>query len=719
MSNLSMWRARCTTLKTDLLSKSTALVFITIWASSSLQAQESNVPTDIVVTATRSKLPASALPLTIDVIDAQTLSQQVAISGSAVDAVAALTPSFSPTRQKLSGAGETLRGRSPLYAINGIPQSTPLRDGSRDGFTIDPFFIDRIELIYGSNALQGIGATGGIVNQVTVGSPKTDGISGRILAQLNSDAVITAQGLGYKLAALSAYKGGSLDVTAGATFERRGVFSDGNGRLLGVDGVQGEIQDSKSWSAFGRVGVQIGDSLKVEVLANRYELKGDGDYLILNGNRLTGLPTSAVLGKQSGIAPVNTVETVSVTAMNSNLWGGNFVSQLFFNRTRDTFGGGIFPDFQDPLIPPFGQLFDQSENRSRKYGGKISYERALPGYENLTAIAGFDALFDRTTQVLIATNRPWVPQTDFRSYAPFAQLNLKLLDGKLRFAGGVRSENVEIKIPDYSTLAFYGRRAVTGGAPRFSDALLNGGVIIEPVKGIRFYASYAEGFTVPDVGRITRAITQPNISISRFLDISPIVSNNREIGLEIKRGPLDASATYFTSSSRKGQLLVLINDVFEVQRQRVEIKGLEINAAVQLPLPGLKLSAGFAHLNGRADNNGDDILDADLDGANISPDRLNLAADYVRGPVSLRLQHQFYVARAFAGSDPRNAFDGYEVLDAFVRFQSQFGAFSIAATNLLNRQYITYNSDTVRPTDNTRFFAGRGRSITLGWDVRF
>jgi iron complex outermembrane receptor protein len=48
-----------------------------------------------------------------------------------VDAVASAdTPSFSPTRQKLSGAGETLRGRSPLYAINGIPQSTPLRDGS-------------------------------------------------------------------------------------------------------------------------------------------------------------------------------------------------------------------------------------------------------------------------------------------------------------------------------------------------------------------------------------------------------------------------------------------------------------------------------------------------------------------------------------------------------------------------------------------------------------
>ncbi|MEN3976884.1 TonB-dependent receptor plug domain-containing protein [Emcibacter sp. SYSU 3D8] len=60
-----------------------------------------------------------------------------------------------------------MRGRSPLYAVNGIPQSTPIRDGARDGYTIDPFFIERVEVIYGSNALQGIGATGGGVNQVT------------------------------------------------------------------------------------------------------------------------------------------------------------------------------------------------------------------------------------------------------------------------------------------------------------------------------------------------------------------------------------------------------------------------------------------------------------------------------------------------------------------------------------------------------------------------
>ena len=60
----------------------------------------------IIVTAARTQLPASALPLTVDVIDSESLQRQVQISGSTVDAVSALLPSFSPTREKLSGAGK-------------------------------------------------------------------------------------------------------------------------------------------------------------------------------------------------------------------------------------------------------------------------------------------------------------------------------------------------------------------------------------------------------------------------------------------------------------------------------------------------------------------------------------------------------------------------------------------------------------------------------------
>lgn len=688
----------------------------------------------IVVTAARSILPANALPLTVDVIGKEALDQQLAISGSVTDAVATLTPSFSPTRQKLSGAGETLRGRSPLYAINGIPQSTPLRDGSRDGFTIDGFFIDRVEVIFGSNALQGIGGTGGIVNQVTVGAPVEEGLSGRTLLQATADNDFSRAGMGGKVAGLVQYKAGRFDASVGAAWERRGVFFDGEGRPVGINLTQGETQDSETLSFFGRFGYAVTDTMRLDLIASRFELKGDGDYAAVAGDKDAGLPTSAERGTPPGKPAQGRTESVALSLTDSDLGGGNFVSQIFWNRSRDTFGGEPRPiaSFQDPAIAPVGTLFDQSQNRSRKYGGKISYERAVPGFEALTLIAGFDALWDSTEQRLIATDRAWVPPTDFRSLAPFGQANLELAGGLVRLAGGARYENVKIGIADYHTLAAttydgsdpatYGGVDVAGGSPTFDDVLLNGGVIVEPLAGIRAYASYAEGYTVPDVGRITRAVADTGVDVDDFLDISPIVSNNREIGVEVKRGPLDASASYFWSTSKNGQRLRAGSDgIFTVQRERVEIEGLEINLAVRMPVDGLTLSTGYAHIEGRSDTDDDDVVETDLDGANISPDRINLAASYANGPVSARIQTQFYLARTFRGPnrDARNDFSGYNLTDAFIRYQTSLGGVSLSVQNLFDKQYISYASDTQRPTDDFFNFAGRGRTFTLGWDYRF
>lgn len=706
----------------------------------------------VVITAARTVLPPNALPLTIDVIDKTTLDEQIAISGSVTDAVAALTPSFSPTRQKLSGAGETLRGRSPLYAINGIPQSTPLRDGSRDGFTIDGFFVDRVELIYGSNALQGIGGTGGIVNQVTVGAPRTEGLSGRLLLQGTADDDFRGDGLGGKIAGLVQYKAGRFDASVGAAWERRGAFYDGEGRRVGINLTQGETMDSKTLSLFGRFGYALTDTMRLDLIASRFELKGDGDYVAVAGNKAAGLPTSARRGNPPGVPATNRTESVALSLTDSDLGGGNLISQVFWNRSRDTFGGEPNPiaSFQDPAIAPVDTLFDQSQNRSRKIGAKISYERAVPGFEALTLVAGFDALWDETEQRLIATDRSWVPPTKFRSFAPFGQANLKLADGLVRLAGGLRYENVKITIDDFHTLAAttynpcpspnpcgpstYGGVDVAGGSPGFDDLLPNGGVIVEPLAGVRVYASYAEGYTAPDVGRITRAVGVTGVDIDDYLNIRPIVSNNREIGVEVKRGPLDASATYFWSSSKEGQVLIARPDgIFDVVRQRVEIEGLELNLAVKMPIDGLTLSAGYAHLNGRFDDNADGRVETDLDGANISPDRLNLAAAYANGPFSARVQTQFYLSRRFDGparraddanpNRPRgfymNDFGGYTLTDAYARYQTRFGGLSLAVQNLFDRQYISYASDTQRPTDNSFNFAGRGRTFTLGWDYRF
>lgn len=284
----------------------------------------------------------------------------------------------------------------------------------------------------------------------------------------------------------------------------------------------------------------------------------------------------------------------------------------------------------------------------------------------------------------------------------------------------MRQENVELSINDFTTLASYGSRRVTGGKPRFEATLVNGGVVYEPLDGVRAYVSYAEGYTVPDVGRILRSINVDGVKVEGFQDISPVVSDNQEIGLEVKRGSFEAGASYFWSSSDLGQFLVRNADgVYDVQRQAVEIEGLELNLRARTPIEGLTVSTGYARLRGQTDTNDDGRVDRDLDGANISPDRINAAAVYANGPLSARLQVQAYLARDFEGGDARNNFEGYTVADAYLRYDFAFGGVSLAVQNLFNEDYVTYSSDTSNPADNLRYFAGRGRSFTLGWDRRF
>lgn len=694
-----------------ILSASTALALLSI-AGAACAAEEATDVSELVITATRFEAPRSTVPATIQVIDEGQLETQAALGFSAVDTVSNLVPSFSPTRQKLSGFGETLRGRSPLYLVDGVPQSTPLRDDSRDGFTIDPFFIDRVEVVFGANAIQGIGATGGVVNYVTAPTPKeTDGFTGKVLAQTSFDPDTFGDSVGWKTAGLVGRDFGRWDFVAGAAYEARGAYYDAEDRRIGLDGAQGELQDSTSWSLFAKAGVDFTDQRRLEVVVNHFELEGDNDYVTVDGDRAGGLPTSAVRGRYLGKPTSNDVTSAAATYRDRGFFGGVLTAQAYAHDYEGVFGGGSFPDFQDPRIGP--NLFDQSANNSEKLGFKIDYERgveALPGFRMLI---GLDGLSDKTFQALALTDRLWVPETTYRSLAPFLQLRQGLMDGRLNLAAGVRQENATLEVDDYVTLYAYGPQQVAGGEPSFTETLYNVGATFEVIDGVTAYASYAQGFTMPDVGRVLRAIRQPNVDVDTYLDVSPVVSDNIELGLDYVAGPVQAGAAWFRSTSDRGSLLVATpGGNLEVQRQRTEVEGVELSARVQAT-EWLTVGGSYAHLDGRTDSNGDGSVDRDLNGANISPDRLLLFAEVTHGDWSGRLQAQHFYSRDFEGEPAANAFEGYTLADAVVAWRAPVATVSLGVQNLLDEQYVTYFSDTQNPTDNGRFFAGRGRTVAL------
>jgi iron complex outermembrane receptor protein len=665
------------------------------------------------------RMPRSqgALPMTITVIDQQDLKQQLAITPDLGDAIGALVPSFAPSTQKLSVRGQTLRGRNPLYMIDGVPQSSPLRNGSRDGYTIDPAMIERIEIVEGSNSLQGLGAAGGIINIITKRAPAKDGVRQEVTLDASAPTQ-GAEGLGYGGAWLLGARSGAFDMVTGASWRKRGMYSDARGRLIGVDGTQGDLMDSKSWDGFAKLGYTFAGERRLQLTANRFELQGNGDYTAVPGDIGAGLPTTSTRGKQPGEAPRNRVLTTSLDYRDPQLAGGELRAQLYHQSNRELFGGGSFATFQDPAYGP--NVFDQSQNVSVKDGARLSWARRGLLEGTLSVLAGADGYRDRTHQELVQTHRDWVPQSTYTGWAPFLQAEYWPVQA-LSINAGLRQEHGRLDVPTFRSLAYYNGVTVQGGAHSFTKTLPNVGAVWYLTDALNLFASYAQGYTLPDVGRVLRAINRPGLSVGSFLDLKPVVSDNREVGAEYTGEAFNARLSYWTSGSKLGAVLVYDapNQVYNVTRQRTAISGWEARTG-WTPRAGTRLDLSYAINHGRSDRNGDGKVDSDLDGANIGPNRLNLSwTQRWNGALSSYLQLSRLASRDFATLGRRTAhFDGYVTADAYVKWHTgAAGDWTLGVQNLANRQYINYISQTVG--DDSAYYAGRGRTLSLTWQQAF
>src|SRR3546814_11508314 len=96
--------------------------------------------------------------------------------------------------------------------------------------------------------------------------------------------------------------------------------------------------DSEALSLFGRFGYAVTDTMRLDLIASRFELEGDGDYAPVAGNRATGLPTRSQRGTPPGVPATNRTDSVALSLTDTALRGGNFVSPIYWNPIRDTFG---------------------------------------------------------------------------------------------------------------------------------------------------------------------------------------------------------------------------------------------------------------------------------------------------------------------------------------------------------------------------------------------
>lgn len=683
-------------------------------AAAAQEAPEKNLVEQTIVTASRIEKPLSAIPNTVTVIDQTELSQQLSINHDLSTLLGNLVPGFSPSRQKMSNSGETLRGRSPLYLIDGVPQSNPLRDGSRDGVTIDPAMIERVEIIHGANAVHGMGASGGIINLIT--KTPSDQMEQSVRLDVVSPADFDSDALGGGVAYNFSNSVDNWDLLFSASLRSTGVYTDANGQVIGVDGTQGDTMDSESRDFFFKGGYR-GDGHSLHLMINDFQLKGDGNWVSVPGDIDAGVPTMSEPGEVEGIPPTNDVNTISLDYRAENFLTHSVHAQLFRQDFAATYGGGYYATFQDPAYGP--DLFDQSQNQSDKLGFKLTLARSDLAGLPLHIVWGLDALRDETQQVLAQTGRAWVPPTRFENTAPFAQLEYTGIP-RLVVTAGVRRENSTLEVDDFVSLASYGSQQVTGGSPSFSETLHNIGFTYALTDALRLFGNVAEGSSMPDVGRVLRGVDEPGIHVESFLNLQPVVVDNTEAGIEYRSNHLQAEISYYQSNSDYGSRLAMNDDgIFDVARERTELSGFEASAEWFL-LKDTSLGFAYARPEGEYDSDDDAVVDSDLDGANITPPRLNLFWNHQwTDNLDTRLQASHLMDRSYkdANGDEYFHFDGYTLVDFSASWQLGANMIRASIQNLTNEDYVTLYSQ--NRMNNALYFKGRGRTFSLGYTYNF
>lgn len=674
----------------------------------------------VVVTATRGNKAIEKIPGAVTVITSQEIQAQTLVAEDLSQVLAVLAPSYAPSRQKLTSFGESMRGRTALLLFDGVPQSNPLRNGAREGYFADPSLIERIEVISGASAVQGLGATGGIINFISR-TPRETGTRQRVELKYGTqghgdDALWKA---GY-----SVEHKGDFDALLHVGATLRGVGVDGNGQRLGLEAIQGDTQDSRAGDLFLKLGRDIG-AQRLQFSLNKFRVEGEGDWAPVAGDRKTGLPTGAAPGTPPGQPPRNEVRTLSLDWTHADLAGGQARAQVYKQDFSALYGATAATTFQDARLAPQGKLIDQSEVVADKAGVKLSWVRPDLFIDGLELTTGLDWLSDTSQQRLALTERSWVPPLKFRSTAPFAQLEFEL--GAFTLRGGARHESATLEVDDYQTLAFYKNTAVQGGRRSFGQWVKSLGAVWRLGGGWSSFLSYNEGFGLPDVGLVLRAVNKPGQSVDKLISLEPVLTDNREIGLAWRGALGSLSASVYRSHSDLGSQIRVdaATGVGSVQRVPVDVDGFEFSGELK-PARDWTLSASVARTRGVTAAQVGAPLDVTLGARSQGPDKFVLAANWQFAATGqARLQatrlrsRDINLGRMVGTARLEEHFDGYTLVDFTASYGTPWGEFGVGIENLLNRQYIGYYAQSNPAGSNDDLFAGRGRTLTLSWRRSF
>ncbi len=688
---------------------------------------------EVIVTGSRTGKALNKIPGAVSIISEAEIARDLSLTSDLTAMLSRTVPGYGQSKQQMDRRGETLRGRTALRLLDGVPQGSPLRDGSRDSIFTDMGIIQRVEVVNGPSATEGIGASGGIINYITR-TPTQNGTEVMISTQYRSQFHTDSDS--WRVAVNASHKTDDYDILVAGSFAETGIAYSGDGNTIGI-GTSGSDRDSKGNNLFIKAGANFGDGdeQRVEVSHSRFILECQCRYSIFiefpefNGHLDNNVPIKSQKKQPLGSkASFNDFVQTTITYTHDNLFGGALQIQLYDADQAMRFEAELSGSKQDPLIAPLGTLIEQSEVAAQKKGFRSSWSTdALFGSEGLGLQIGVDLVEDIAQQRFALTDRIWVPPMEYTSFAPFAQVSFDMDD--FTISGGLRLEDGNLRVDDFTQVWALNRKFVNGGDVGYNEVLPNVGAIWRVNDQWSVFASYSKGFTLPNVGFALRKINCnadllegcPNDTptfVEDILDLEAIIVDNIEIGFSWTGEDGRFGVSIFESTSELGDGVAIGADgEFELDRSPQKIQGIEMSGSYNLS-EDVSISAIYSSITGKKPFVDGGPLDRELDVFNLNPNKLNASLDWQFMPEGNIVfgASRFFNRDINEGKSGEEHIKGATLFDLAINYQIGEGTLSLGIDNLLDKVYLP---PTAQVSFYKNFILGRGREVSIGYTVKY
>ncbi|WP_416884764.1 TonB-dependent receptor [Marinospirillum sp.] len=675
----------------------------------------------LVVVGSRTPTQISEIPGSVWIIDQQTLRQQIEGGADLKTALGRLVPGLDLAPQGRTNYGQNLRGRSVQVLIDGVSLNGS-RGLSRQFDSIDPFHIERVEVLSGASSLYGGGATGGIINIITRRGEEGEW-SARSTASLTT-GLNASDDADLQLAQSISAGNERFQGYLGIAYQQNGRQYDGRGDEIFPDIAQTDLQDNASLDVMANLGVNLAADQRLDISLQLYRSGYDGRrgvYFPNLGAAEPNLNEAEIRnGYRSDRDPSTERRLVNVQYHHRDLLGQNFYLQAF-HREEDA----DFQAFPYPLPNwrnPTAYEFRASQQNTRLSGIKALFDAELHPAVSINYGLDLDRERFNANQVFFdqetTSGTGGLVQNEARRAARYPSYQIETASvfaqgdwwatQDLKLSLGLRHQRMDVEVSDFN--------AIPGGENDYTASLFNASALYYFGQGQQAWLRYSQGFELPDPAKYYGKSASVNVAEN---PLSAIETHQVELGWRYQSGQWIAQAATYYSWSDKA----VINDqdlsVTVVDEDKRDY-GLE--ASINRYFDHGLESGGTLHLvRSEQRNDEGDWEKRDARYASLSSATAYVGWTDASRSARLQASHTFDLEDA-----QQRRIDGATTFDLHLAQETEWGRFSLGVQNLLDNSY-----STVWGQRATMFYSpyygpeylydyqGRGRTYTLAWSHDF